>query len=589
VIGETVAAAGTDYVYAAPSPRSPVIGAETSGAQGVIIGGPVTDGYPWWQVAFDDNLTGWTYDTGVARVSSNAPTLTFTASPSSVARGAPSTLTWASTKATSCSGVGFSPSAVSGSASVAPTVSTNYTITCAGSGGSTTRTVSVIVNSVPSVFTWTPSLPVTFHDPRIVRFGGTETRALLFMDGSLYAGLGDWEDPSLQNPQSLGAQVLRLDSPTGGWVEDQNFLQATSRNGNKDFEAVAAMGTAHFDRDSGNNPITPVDVLMAGFWNLHVAGLEVAQKTVKSGSTGAQGAWAVNTLGSPSRGAGQVRSFASYTDSITKRELAFAGSSPYGIFSGAFTPASGGVQWGDAPEAGTAYLTANGRVMSFAACGGRLYASIYDAIVARTDGENPSWGIFYRYSGPPLNRHSSGFRGLACVANLNRSGYMLIAALEGESPDVYEFPFDGSRPSIELHTSNFVASLLGAWIGYGILAYNNMVVYPQSGSPSCPDLLLGLGVVSAYNYPGNYQGYYPLPTFLIRHCDGIYGFRTIDPTITPKPTPMSTRALAVSQFPGDPAGTIYAGGYDARGRPAHNTNWIYRGVPQTANTSRTKP
>jgi hypothetical protein len=166
---------------------------------------------------------------------------------------------------------------------------------------------------------------------------------------------------------------------------------------------------------------------------------------------------------------------------------------------------------------------------------------------------------------------------------------MIPAALEGESPDVYEFPLDRSRPSIELHTSNFVASLLGAWIGYGILAYNNMVGYPQSGSPSCPDLLLGLGVVSAYNYPGNYQGYHPLPTFLIRHCDGTYGFRTIDPTITPKPTPMSTRALAVSQFPDDPAGTIYAGGYDARGRPAHNTNWIYRGVPQTANTSRTKP
>ena len=72
--------------------------------------------------------------------------------------------------------------------------------------------------------------------------------------------------------------------------------------------------------------------------------------------------------------------------------------------------------------------------MSFAACGGKLYASIYDAIVVRTDGANPSWRIFYQYSGPALNSNSSGFRGLTCVPNLNGSGSMLIAALEGTHP-----------------------------------------------------------------------------------------------------------------------------------------------------------
>ena len=40
--------------------------------------------------------------------------------------------------------------------------------------------------------------------------------------------------------------------------------------------------------------------------------------------------------------------------------------------------------------------------MSFAACGGKLYASMYDAILVRTDGANPSWQIFYQYSGPAL-------------------------------------------------------------------------------------------------------------------------------------------------------------------------------------------
>ena len=69
-----------------------------------------------------------------------------------------------------------------------------------------------------------------------------------------------------------------------------------------------------------------------------------------------------------------------------------------------FNSSSNGIQWGATAEAGTASLTANGdRVMSFAACGGKLYASIYDAIVVRTDGASPSWQIFYRYSGPALS------------------------------------------------------------------------------------------------------------------------------------------------------------------------------------------
>jgi len=286
----------------------------------------------------------------------------------------------------------------------------------------------------------------------------------------------------------------------------------------------------------------------------------------------------------PPNANGQVRSFASYTDSVTGVEMAFAGSDPYGIFSGAFNSTSNGIQWGASAEAGSASLTTNGdRVMSFAACGGKLYATIYDAIVVRTDGANPSWQVFYQYSGPALpsggSGGNSGFRGLTCVPNLNGSGSMLIAALEGYSIDIYDIPLDGSQPSIELYTSNFLASRLGTWVGYGIAAYNNMVVYPQSGSTGCPDLLIGLSVYTS-NYANAYQGYYPTPSFLIRHCNGFYGFRAIDPSITPAPSPIATRALAVSQFRGDPAGTLYVGGYDAHGDPAHNTDWIYQGIPQ---------
>jgi hypothetical protein len=157
---------------------------------------------------------------------------------------------------------------------------------------------------------------------------------------------------------------------------------------------------------------------------------------------------------------------------------------------------------------------------------------------------------------------------------------MLIAALEGPG-DIYDIPLYGSQPTIELHMSNYLSTQLGTWVGYVIPAYNNMVVYPQSGSTGCPDLLLGLGVISAQNYPRAFQGNYPNASFVVRHCNGAYdSFQNIvDPNISPKPTLVSTRTLAVSQFSSDPAGTLYGGGYDANQLPAHNTNWVYQGIP----------
>ena len=113
-------------------------------------------------------------------------------------------------------------------------------------------------------------------------------------------------------------------------------------------------------------------------------------------------------------------------------------------------------------------------------------------------GQIPVAGIYYQYSGPALPSASSGFRGLTCVPNLNGSGSMLISALEGPG-DIYDIPLDGSQPTIELNTSNYLSTQLGTWVSYDIAAYNNMIVYPQSGSTTCPDLLLGLSLSSRRN------------------------------------------------------------------------------------------
>ena len=156
---------------------------------------------------------------------------------------------------------------------------------------------------------------------------------------------------------------------------------------------------------------------------------------------------------------------------------------------------------------------------------------------------------------------------------------MLIAALEGPG-DIYDIPLDGSQPTVELHTLNYLSTQIGAWSGYVIAAYNDMVAYPGSGTKKRPDLLIGLGVLSAANYPGAWQGMYPNPTFLVRHANGSYDFQVIDSSAWGGTWCLSTRAMIASAFPGDPAGTLYTGGYDAHNVPAHNTDWIYRGIPK---------
>ena len=181
------------------------------------------------------------------------------------------------------------------------------------------------------------------------------------------------------------------------------------------------------------------------------------------------------------------------------------------------TPSSGARP----PKRGAPSDGKGGRVMSFAACGGKLYASVYNAIVVRTDGANPV-GRFYRYSGPALTSRSSGFRGLTCVPNLNGSGSMLIASLEGTG-DIYDIPLDGSQPTIELHIPTISplswAPGLGTSLPRTTIWSSTLNPDRQAARPSH----WSRGRSTA-NYPNAYQGFYPTPSFLVRHCNGVYGY-----------------------------------------------------------------
>jgi hypothetical protein len=83
-----------------------------------------------------------------------APSLTFTAYPTSVASGNASTLTWNATNATACtaSGAWSGTRNTSGTQSTgALTTTSTYSLTCTGAGGSATQSVTIAILPQPAV------------------------------------------------------------------------------------------------------------------------------------------------------------------------------------------------------------------------------------------------------------------------------------------------------------------------------------------------------------------------------------------------------------------------------------------------------
>lgn len=79
------------------------------------------------------------------------PTVSISASPAALSAGQSSVITWSSTNAASCTGTGFNTeSQKSGSATVNPTASTEYSITCEGISKSVEAKTNITVNAAPS-------------------------------------------------------------------------------------------------------------------------------------------------------------------------------------------------------------------------------------------------------------------------------------------------------------------------------------------------------------------------------------------------------------------------------------------------------
>jgi hypothetical protein len=87
-------------------------------------------------------------------IASAKPTLTFTATPTTVTAGQTAQLTWSSQSATTCTASGNSAwtgnEPLSGSANVAISANVTLMLTCTGAGGSVTQSVSITAKQAPS-------------------------------------------------------------------------------------------------------------------------------------------------------------------------------------------------------------------------------------------------------------------------------------------------------------------------------------------------------------------------------------------------------------------------------------------------------
>ena len=86
----------------------------------------------------------------------SAPTATLSAAPTALTAGQSTTLTWSSTNATSCTGTNFTTASVTGTIAVTPSVTTTYSLTCVGAGG-TSPAASATVTVAPVVVTPPPT------------------------------------------------------------------------------------------------------------------------------------------------------------------------------------------------------------------------------------------------------------------------------------------------------------------------------------------------------------------------------------------------------------------------------------------------
>ena len=135
----------------------------------------------------------------------SAPSVTLTATPTTVASGGSTTLNWSSTNAASCTASGgwTGTKALSGSeARTGIAATTTYTLTCTGAGGTAAQSVTVTVASGPTVPTVTLSAT-----PSTVTSGNSSTLSWTSTNATSCTASGGWSGSKATNGSEVRSNL----------------------------------------------------------------------------------------------------------------------------------------------------------------------------------------------------------------------------------------------------------------------------------------------------------------------------------------------------------------------------------------------
>jgi len=418
--------------------------------------------------------------------------------------------------------------------------------------------------------------------------GGTEMRLLCQHKGKLFGGIETWMDTvGTGSPDPyIGAQILRLDAPTGQWQLDKHFntIRNNPQPGQRSLfrnEGVVALESIIFRNDSLGNPLSQPDTLLIAACRDFNG---IASVYTRNDLTGA---WTETVIAPSISTKATIRSLSIYRDKMTNADLAFAGCLPQGLIAGVYdNTLPGKIRWrtaeitADTTNIGVAGSGSwQGRPMAFTECNGALYCAAAPIVLRRNDGNFPTWTEVVRYPLVATPGGSSGLRGITAVANPTGAGQSLIAAMEGGNGVMARTTPSGSLPFPVVTELNIMTNLTTAWASIPPAISAAYVVIANSEMTRVEDPMNGDSclIITIQHHPALSRDdafYY------IRRQNGAtinYQLMRIDNTILTTPIVLnSTRACQLSPFTSDSSNYIYFGGYDADNNPTHNAAYVLR-------------
>jgi len=428
--------------------------------------------------------------------------------------------------------------------------------------------------------------------------GGSTIVHLVGHKGKLYAGNSYWLDANHYwyggaNANTPWAQVLRLDSPGGEWVEDlelgPNHLRAEI------LESVT-LTTDH----QGNALDTPVNLLVVAEYDSREPNVGI-NFWIRDDDTGTWAKTLVRTdPAQDDREVHSTRAIQVHKDRATGTDRIFLGVGQIGIVSGGYDPATKKILWDADPETGAIDWSADpptglleNRILSIIEANGDLLYSAGRKIYRRNDGSSPTYTLVEDVSDqfPAAANPLGGIRGLSPIPNPAGVGESLIFAMtesnqargwlvrldpndDGSYSRIVEGPLDDDMSDY----------LDGNPVYFILAAYNEFTPVVD------PVTLETVQLVGFESWIGRFQfplwaadangGFYKGGMYAIRDTNGDYRLMEVNGRSTEtKPPLVAVCTIEISPFAEDGGNALYFGGHDGNHKdPSINRNmaWIFR-------------